>query len=467
MKPVGWGSRGSIALGTVALVTVLGGGQPAVPARPIVAVLVHPHGDDSTCARMRRDRPCGTLDRAYAVARLGDIVEVSGGKYPAQRITQKPDKSAPGDRPDVVMRPVTGHRVWLADLDLGTGDGSDGPDHLSLEGFADWEDPATLGSDGTCSWAMRHGTSDVTWRGLRACNWYLVGVRDVSIVGGEWGPCTTDGSEAPCSNNKIDFDPQHPTRDVVVDGGLYHDFRIVRGSGAHFECMFIVGGWNITVRRSKFYNCSFFDIFVQYYHDIDYPRLDGTPYDGLVFENNFFGPPLDVDHGQLRATALFFSNLEQSRDYEYRNVLVRFNSFYRSWVSFNDGQDAYVPSLYRNVRLTANIMQRSWQKCGPIQHGYNIYVRAADSERGGCSASDRFVARYPYANPNSGNYHLVPSLAVDRVPAKRAGDLASRRDIDGDTRPNGRGRDAGADECRQPRNPPKRTSAAASLRCVP
>jgi hypothetical protein len=469
VNSVGWGSRGPIALAAVALVAIFGAHpQQAAAPRPAAAVRVQPNGDDTTCVRMRRDRPCRTLDRAYAIARLGDVVEIAGGTYPPQRITQKGDKSAAGNHPDVVMRPVSGHRVRVADLELGSANRSDGPHHLSLENLEDWEDPATRGSGGSCEWAMQPGTSDVTWRGLRACNWYVVGVRDVSIVGGEWGPCTTDGSDPnPCGNNKIDFQPPYPTRNVVIDGGLYHDYRVVPGSSAHFECMFIVGGWNITVRRSKFYNCSYFDIFIQYYNDLDFPRLESTPYDGLIFENNFFGPPQDVDRNELRPTALFFSNLEQSRDYEYRNVLVRYNSFYRSWVSFNDGQDTYAQFRLRNVRLFANIMQRSWQKCGPIQHGYNIYVRAADSERGGCSATDRFVARYPYANPDSGNYHLVPSLAVDRVPAKGAGDLASRRDIDGDSRPDGRARDAGADECRQPRTPPKRTSAAAALRCVP
>lgn len=456
------GSGTAVALGAIMLAIALGAhSEVARPAAATAAVQVRPNGDDATCARLRSDRPCRTLDRAYAVARLGDIVEVGGGTYPAQRITQKADKSASGDLPDVVMRPVPGHRVRLAKLQLGDGDAPVGPDHLTLEGFEDWEDPATQGTAETCEWSMRNGTTDVTWRGLRACNWYLIGVRDVTIVGGVWGPCTTDGSDSnPCANNKIDFQPPRPSRDVVIDGGLYHDYRIIRGSGAHFECMFIVGGWNVTVRRARFHNCSIFDIFVQYYQDLNFPKLEGTPYNGLTFENNFFAPPIDIENNQVVPTALFFSNLPQSLGYEYRNVLVRFNSFYKSWVSFNDGRDSYDQFRYHNVRLVGNIMQRTWQDCGPITHAYNVYVRAGDSQRTGCSKTDRFVDRYPYVNADAGNYHVVTSAAVDRVPAEQRGELAPRRDIDGNRRPMGRGRDAGADECVPPR--PKKTKKGTS-----
>ena len=310
---VGWGSRGVIALGAMALAVGLGSHPwAATTPPPTAAVLVRSNGDDATCARMRPESPCRSLDRAYAVARLGDVVEVAGGTYPVQQITQKADKSAAGDRPDVVMRPVSGERVRVADLELGTGERLDGPDHLTIEGFEDWEDPATRGSGGTCEWAMREGTSDVTWRGLRACNWYLVGVRNVSVVGGEWVSCATDGTDQnSCSNNKIDFEPPHPTTNVLVDGGLYHDYRIVRGSGAHFECMFIVGGWNVSVRRSRFYNCSFFDIFVQYYNDLSFPKMSVTPYNGLYFENNFLAPrsmSIQVNFARLRSSSPILSS---------------------------------------------------------------------------------------------------------------------------------------------------------------
>ena len=127
--------------------------------------------------------------------------------------------------------------------------------------------------------------------------------------------------------------------------------------------MFIVGAWNVTVRRARFHNCSFFDIFIQYYQDLNYPKIEGTPYNGLTIENNFFAPPIDIENNQVVPTALFFSNLPQSLGYEYRNVLVRFNSFYKSWVSFNDGRDSYDQFRYHNVRLVGNIMQRSWQDC--------------------------------------------------------------------------------------------------------
>ena len=195
-------------------------------------VYVSLSGNDSTCKRADPRRPCRSLDRAFAVARLGDVVLVGGGDYPPQMITQKQGKMPGGDRPNVVMRPAPGEVVRLADLELGVLGSDVGPDHLTLEGFSDWEDPRSTGTGGTCEWTMGEGTTDVIWRDLRACNWYVIGVSSVRIVGGSWGPCTSSGASSdPCGNNKIDSTPHSRTRGVTIDGGSYHDYRVVPGTG--------------------------------------------------------------------------------------------------------------------------------------------------------------------------------------------------------------------------------------------
>ena len=61
-------------------------------------------GNDSSCARGNLARPCASFDRAYRLARPGDIIEVAGATYPSQTITYHAGKAAP----NVVFREATG-----------------------------------------------------------------------------------------------------------------------------------------------------------------------------------------------------------------------------------------------------------------------------------------------------------------------------------------------------------------------
>ena len=221
----------------------------------------------------------------------------------------------------------------------------------------------------------------------------------------------------------------------MIDGAYFHDYRIVIGSGAHFECMFLNGGRNITVRNSRFANCAFYDIFVA--------RRSGDPFDGLTIENNWFDTPWNEANSgpaQVRDGAVAFSHGGQT-NYPWKNVLVRFNSFHASTgISWNEDYTAYATS---NNRAIGNIFEN--QTCDARwTMAYNLVNGRA------CSATDRNIGTaFPYANPGhlpNGDWHLTPaSTAVDYVPTSQS-DSNLGNDIDGQSRPMGSARDAGADE---------------------
>ena len=288
---------------------------PGPPVQPGGQLFVSTTGNDSNpCTQAA---PCQTFNRAYQVAKLGDVVTVTAGTYPQQTIRQEPSKDTTGDLPDVVFQPAAGATVRVAGLSLGTGcyqagpSCYTGPDHLTIRNMSDSRSPQG-------PWQMQHETNDATFENIDASNWYLVGVRDVKVLGGDWGPCSY-GVQG-CLNNKVDMDPGYRNERVMIDGGLYHDIRI-NTQGQHMECMFLVGGIDITVRNAKFTACEFFDIFVQYYGDLNFPRLNYNPFDGLVLESNDFDRPYNGT-GQLRNTNVWFSD---GWAYGFRNVTIRGN----------------------------------------------------------------------------------------------------------------------------------------------
>ena len=89
-------------------------GDRAIPEPP-PTVFVSPTGsDEGSCTRAA---PCATFDRGYREAGPGEVVEVAGGRYPAQTFTS--DGRTAG--PNAIFRPAPGARVILAGLDFGSG----------------------------------------------------------------------------------------------------------------------------------------------------------------------------------------------------------------------------------------------------------------------------------------------------------------------------------------------------------
>jgi hypothetical protein len=292
------------------------------------------------------------------------------------------------------------------------------------------------------------GTRDVTLRGLDAGNFTLWGVQDVKVLGGDWGPCYV-GPDTDCSNAKIDAGPdEYPTKRVLVDGAKFHDYRFGpecwnEGEECHFECMYVNGSHDVTIRNSKFRDCALYDIFVT----VSGPAAGRVGHAGLTIENNWFDKPWDENGPstarRYRASALAL-NWCQNSPLGYRDVRIRFNSFQAGTGILHDLNPE---CRFENVRVVGNLL--AWDACDPRwSYDYNIW--STDLRRGRCSRTDRIVGdSFPYRNPASGqgfDFHVRNkwSAARNLVPASTAGGCP-RTDVDRRKR-SGKRCDAGSDD---------------------
>jgi hypothetical protein len=436
----------AVAIAAV-LAVVTGGAAPSranETARPATGreanVYVSTAGSDATCARGRRALPCLTFNKAYDIARNGDVVEVAAGAYGAQSIARD-EKYTTRDVPDVTFRPAAGAKVTIADMKLGRwvpveGGTSNAPSNITIRDMADNQKAA--GNDGSfnggamndCEWTSGTDAFYITVVNIDACNMQISGSHSVTIRGGNWGPCTTGirGSDG-CSNMKI----VDGSSGITIDRAYIHDFRILPGSGEHLECLFIVSGQSIMIKNSTFEDCEFYDIFVQ--------RYDGHELDNLTIQNNFFDAPWNGSNASQGGVALGLS----PRNRAFNDILVRFNSFHsKAYVDTDNDRDGTVHS---DVRIIANVLpQVDCNQAMGVSYGYNVVVAGR-----ACNPADKRASSRVYRNMSplgaGGDYHLSagPNPAVDAV-TRTSHDYVLRVDRDGDPRPAGAGRDAGADE---------------------
>jgi hypothetical protein len=339
----------------------------------------------------------------------------------------------------------------LGDLVFGrSGAPALGPDYVTVVGMA----TATKGSPPAA--ANQHGilvgpgSSHITLVDMDAGSIDMWQARHVTVRGGDYGPCdVVAGTENVCGNSKLDV-----SRNVTIDGALFHDYRFdsscftVSGADCHWECMYINGGENITIRNSKFRDCALFGIFAT----ISGPDAGVMGHRNLTIEGNWFDTPWTEDSSggsRARATAVSLAWCQNSPQ-GYRKVAVRFNSFQR-----NTGLELDLnPScVFDDVQVVGNLLGYSG-RCDPrVAYAYNVWSTSLG--RGRCSPTDR-VGGYalPYRNPSSGeafDFRLAPrrTIADDLVPASTPG-ACPRIDADRERRPMGSRCDAGADERRWP-----------------
>lgn len=383
--------------------------------------------------------PCASFDRAYRVAGPGQVVEVGGGTYPGQSIRAVAGRTGP----NVVFRPAAGARVVLGGITFGAnGDPGLGPDHITVRGMEMTYKSSEPGASNQRGIFVGPGSTFITLEHMDAGNVHTWFADHVTIKGGDYGPChAVWGSPNVCGNSKLDV-----SNNVTIDGARFHDYRFdetcftVAGADCHWECLYVNGGENVTIKNSRFYRCAIFDIFTT----ISGPDAGKIGHKNLTIENNWFATPWTESPSggsPSRPTAVSLAWCQNS-SFGYKNVLVRFNSFQRNTMLQLDHNPTCV---FDNIQVIGNVMM--WDGCqSRWTFAYNVWSTAWRT--GSCSPTDRILGdSFPYVN-GGGNadmdYHLAAeSVADDLVPASLG---CPATDIDEQPRPEGARCDAGADE---------------------
>ena len=266
---------------------------------------------------------------------------------------------------------------------------------------------------------------DVTFWGMDGRNFTIDSGSQISVVGGDYGPASSCGGSYGGGNNGIRMNrPGVMPSDILIWGVDIHDVQSYDLDACHIECLIVGAGQNITVRSSRFWNCSIFDIFLQ-------PFNGGIS--GVTLENNWFATPTDPEGRPNSGRAVEFSG-----GGPWRDVLIRHNSA-NTAINLNDGAP---DPQYENTRVIGNIAERAVACYNGVAYRYNAWFGG-----GVCDPSDVSLGNGPpfavAGDRGDLDYHLQGGAAVDLVPAS-ASDLGD--DIDGQARPLGPARDAGSDE---------------------
>jgi hypothetical protein len=238
----------------IAAVALTAACAPAIARPADSALFLSPAGSDA--APCSSAAPCATLQRAFALARPGQTVQLAGGTYPAQTIAGSPKSGSA----HVVFRPAPAARVSFSGrLSL------EGAAHLTLVGFQ----LARPGPDDR-SLFVDACTTDVTFDRVSGETFFVLeGTSHIRFLGGSWGGYGTPGAQdsgigtsaASGPGRSCNGAPAAPARDIVFDGVTFHDvFWNVPESawgGSHPDCLELNGYVDgVTIRRSRFERCA-------------------------------------------------------------------------------------------------------------------------------------------------------------------------------------------------------------------
>ena len=378
----------------------------------------HSGSDASACSAVA---PCDSFERAYEVARPGDVVRVAGGTYDGLSLSDVPAKSS-SER--VVFEPALGASVQAGNLTIRNTDNVE---------FRDMR---------VATWDVIDGSEHVVLRNITVLNetsgGFMSGVSDVQVIGGEIG--NIDPGDGIHFNNQYGR-----STNIVIDGLYMHDLNRTRDTSAHNDGMQTGDVDGLTIRNSTITNSGTQGIFLNPYN--------GGVTNNVVVENNFLG------------SAHLGYNILNVRG--VNNVVVRNNSF--------QGGDFYIGPEAVNVDVYNNILASSSSSdCATLAGNADAFSHNLSTSSCGSAASHTRVAnlssQYASAssNPSSAlDLHLKPGAAAI---GKALDGQTPSADIDGQARD--AAPDAGADElgggpprtpAGQPPAPPSGGSATSAL----
>ena len=345
------------------------------------------------------------------MAAPGQVVELAAGTYGNQTISHDNSKTSTDD---VVFRPAAGAGVTLGTVTTYAS-------HLTIQDVTATDLNARV-TDPPGAYPV----TDITFEDIDARNFMIYSATDVSILGGDYGPASSCGGPYGGSNNSIRRYAGAPNPSgILIEGVAIHDIQTYDAGPCHMEGLAIFAGSGVTIRDSKFFRNSIYDIFLQ---------GNSGPVNNVTLENNWFAKSTGTAYAGGGASAVAFSGGSS----DFANTLIRHNSL-NDVLSLDDNG---VRPSYTNFRVVGNIGMLPGSCLGGVSFAYNVWQGSA------CNSTDRGLGggALPYSNTSNTStldYHLTGGVAQDMVP-NSASDTGN--DIDGQARPMGGQRDAGSDE---------------------
>jgi hypothetical protein len=362
-------------------------------------------------------KACGSFNAAYDAANAtadGSTVLIRGGNYGAQAFT-----GARSSSNRVVLDEAAGEQVVVAGLTFGLTFGNvydaivaSGPDHITVRGIS-----LGISGGGPNRIGIRTiaGTSNVTLDGVQAGSADFWTGNNVSAENGaahniivrnsRFGPCWQTGGGGGCSNNKVER-----ALNFTLENNEYFDYL----NGEHYECIFLNGGANITLRGNVFRNCSgSAGVFTE-----DTTRVG---YQNMLIENNVFGPAQGAGGTYSQYALAVGCKLGHVG---YTTLTIRNNSFARnarldlgSFAGCNTASD---------ITMTGNILPFQGSCPARVVWSYNVF-NSGINRTGTCGTGDVSVGgtTFPFYTtdtlaPDGNSYKLAGPLAApdNRVPSE-------------------------------------------------
>jgi hypothetical protein len=294
------------------------------------ALFISPSGSDSnSCTEAK---PCQTMNRAYELATAGATVRLLSGSYPEQHLEGDSSKTSSSH---VVFAPAPGASVKF------TGAIVTVASHITIEDMSVLD--VTIGNVEADE--QKPNPTDITLLNLTGRNFEIASATHITVEGGSWGPATACAEAYTGSyegdNNAIRQPTEQAPEDILINDTVIHNVQSDNFNNCHIEGLAIFAGNHVTVSKSKFYENSVYDIFMQ--------QNVGAAPDNVTLEGNWFATAVDttgkngepVGHGDGIAVGNELSENVTLEDNHFNDIL--------------DMNDAEEISTFHNVRVVGNV----------------------------------------------------------------------------------------------------------------